>query len=39
MEKGFVRYVRTEEGADEFKLKVLDYLNGMMAEKVTITVQ
>ena len=39
MSKGFVKYVRSETGADEFKLKVFDYLNGMIPEKVTITVQ
>ena len=39
MEKGFVKYIRTEEGADEFTLKVFDYLNGMIPEKVTVAVQ
>lgn len=36
---GFVKYVRTEEGEDSFQLKVMDYLDGMVPEPVTITVQ
>lgn len=39
MANGFVKYVRTAEGEDSFKLKVLDYLDGMVEQPVTITVQ
>ncbi|MBQ8470919.1 MAG: hypothetical protein IJ502_03120, partial [Alistipes sp.] len=39
MKGGFVKYVRIAEGEDSFQLKVMDYLDGMVPEPVTITVQ
>ncbi len=39
LQRGFVKYVRVAEGEDSFKLKVMDYLDGMIPDPVTINVQ
>lgn len=39
MQRGYVKYIRNEQGEDHFKLKVLDYLDGMTTNQVSVTVK